>query len=93
MQEVRFEWDGRKEAANMAKHGVDFREAQRAFLDPHRVILADFAHSGKEPRLLCLGKTSRGILSVRYTRRGNSIRVIGAAYWRKGRRMYEKENS
>jgi uncharacterized protein len=89
---VRFEWDPRKEQTNISKHGVDFVEAQSAFLDPHRRILADFAHSGGEPRLLCLGKTSRGILSVRFTRRADSVRIIGAGYWRKGRKMYEKEN-
>ncbi len=89
---VRFEWDEKKEAANIAKHGVDFTEVQRAFLDPRRLVFEDRAHSGNEPRLLCIGKTARGILSVRYTRRDGRLRIIGAGYWRKGRKMYEKEN-
>jgi uncharacterized DUF497 family protein len=89
---VTFEWDKTKEAANITKHGVDFTEAQAAFLDPQRLVFEDFAHSGDEPRLLCIGKTSRGILSVRYARRGGRVRIIGAGYWRKGRKMYEKEN-
>ena len=29
---------------------------------------------------------------VRFTYRGETIRIIGAGYWRKGRRLYEKEN-
>lgn len=32
-----FEWDLDKDAENQRKHGVDFRLAQRAFLDPKRV--------------------------------------------------------
>jgi uncharacterized DUF497 family protein len=52
---VTFEWDSRKENANLKKHGVDFTEA-------------------------------------RYAHRGERIRIIGAGYWRKGKRIYEKEN-
>ena len=33
-----------------------------------------------------------GILTVRFTRRGEAIRIIGAGYWRKGKAIYEKEN-
>jgi uncharacterized DUF497 family protein len=47
---------------------------------------------GEEPRLFCIGHTARGILMVRFTYRGDTIRIIGAGYWRKGRRLYEKEN-
>jgi hypothetical protein len=42
---ARFEWDGKKEAVNIAKHGVDFTEAQSAFYDPHLVMAADKGHS------------------------------------------------
>jgi uncharacterized DUF497 family protein len=89
---VTFEWDTKKENANLKKHGVDFSEALLAFLDPHRIVLADASHSADEPRLLCIGRTARGVLSVRYAWRADSIRIIGAGYWRKGRKMYEKEN-
>lgn len=87
-----FEWNAEKENANLEKHGVNFSEARFAFLDPRRIILADASHSSSEPRLFCIGRTRRGILTVRYARRGNRIRVIGAGYWRKGKRIYEKEN-
>jgi len=40
-----FEWDPAKEAENLRKHGVSFREAQLAFLDPERVIARDVAHA------------------------------------------------
>ena len=38
---MRFEWDATKERANIAKHGVDFREAKLAFTDPNRLVAVD----------------------------------------------------
>ena len=52
-----FEWDHRKDAENLAKHGVPFSLAQFAFSDPKRVIAEDAAHSGGEPRYFCFGQT------------------------------------
>lgn len=44
------------------KHGLSFFEAQRAFLDPNRVILRDDRHSSNEARFFCLGKVDdRGV--------------------------------
>lgn len=68
-------------------------KAQRAFLDPCRVILEDLDHSLDEKRFYCLGKVDDGIVTVRFTYRGQVIRIIGAGYWRKGKRIYEKENN
>jgi uncharacterized protein len=90
--QVEFEWDPKKETLNLAKHGVSFVEAQRAFLDPLRVIAVDEAHSKKEPRLFCIGRSQRGIVTARFTQRGDRIRIIGAGYWRKGKQLYEKTN-
>ena len=89
---MRFEWDTEKERANVTKHGVDFTEATAAFYDLKAVISADEEHSAMEARLFCVARTERGILTVRFTYRGETIRIIGAGYWRKGRRTYEKEN-
>lgn len=33
-----------------------------------------------------------GIMTVRFTYRNNKIRIIGAGYWRKGKKLYEEEN-
>jgi uncharacterized DUF497 family protein len=89
---LRFEWDTEKEKANLTKHGVDFSEATAAFYDPKHLISADEGHSAEETRLFCIGRTARGILMVRFTYRSETVRIIGAGYWRKGRRLYEKEN-
>lgn len=78
--------------ANLAKHCVSFQEAQDAFFDPHRVISRDTAHSLAEVRYYCFGKVKGGILTVRFTLRSRRIRIIGAGFWRKGRRAYEKAN-
>ncbi len=87
-----FEWDENKDRVNQTKHSVSFALAQLAFLDQNRIILEDLEHSSKEDRYYCLGKVSEGILTVRFTYRSNKIRIFGAGYWRKGKKIYEKEN-
>ena len=87
-----FEWDEEKNAENLRKHGVDFETAQYAFIDPNRVIAEDLAHSKIEKRYYVFGKVKGGVLTVRFTKRSNNIRIIGAGYWRKGKKIYEKQN-
>ena len=87
-----FEWDSDKDAENQRKHGVSFTLAQQAFLDPKRVIARDLAHSESEQRFYCFGSIDEGILTVRFTYRNAVIRIIGAGYWRRGKRIYEQEN-
>lgn len=87
-----FEWDSEKDAENQRKHGVSFALAQQAFLDPKRVIARDLAHSHSEQRFYCFGRAGEGVLTVRFTYRNEVIRIIGAGYWRKGKRIYEQEN-
>ena len=87
-----FEWDEEKNAENLRKHGIDFNTAQYAFIDPKRVIAQDLAHSKTEKRYYVFGKVKGGVLTVRFTYRNNSIRIIGAGYWRKGKKIYEKHN-
>ena len=87
-----FEWDSDKDLINQQKHGVSFALAQLAFLDHHRVILEDLEHSVDENRYYCLGKVTHGILTVRFTYRKSKIRIIGAGYWRKEKKIYEREN-
>lgn len=87
-----FEWDAAKDNANRAKHGVSFGEAQRAFFDPARVIAEDISHSGKEKRYFCFGEVDGGVMTVRFTWREGRIRIFGAGYWRKGKKIYEQQN-
>ena len=89
---ARFEWDNKKDTINRNKHGVSFVLAQMAFADPRRVILKDLEHSKDEQRYYCLGEVVEGIMTVRFTYRENVIRIFGAGYWRKGKKVYEREN-
>jgi uncharacterized DUF497 family protein len=84
-----FEWDPGKDAENQRKHGVSFAEAQAAFFDFGRVIARDLEHSRTEPRFYCFGRVADGVLTVRFTYRRNVIRIIGAGYWRRGKKLYE----
>ncbi|MDA3920260.1 MAG: BrnT family toxin [Salinisphaera sp.] len=90
-----FEWDEAKNTLNKRKHRVSFYEAQHAFVDSKRVIAEDRAHSQKEQRYYCFGSNEEGtgVLTVRFTYRSGYMRIIGADYWRKGKRIYEQANS
>jgi uncharacterized protein len=47
---LQFEWDSRKAARNLAKHGVSFDEAATVFGDPLALIVSDPRHSADEER-------------------------------------------
>lgn len=85
-----FEWDLIKDQQNQQKHGVAFSEARKAFYDQNRVLSKDISHSIIEERFYCYGKVNNEILTVRFTLRNNNIRIIGAGYWREGRKNIEK---
>ena len=87
-----FEWDDKKNIENTLKHSISFEEAQYAFFDVNRIILKDEKHSVVEERYFCIGMVDIGIVTVRFTMRKNKIRIIGAGYWREGRKLYEKKN-
>ena len=92
MKKICFEWDDEKDKENQAKHNVPFSLAQHAFLDSHRIIVEDTEHSTEENRYYCIGRVGDDIITVRFTYRGHIIRIYGAGYWRKGRKLYEEKN-
>ena len=86
-----FEWDLKKNLRNQKKHRVSFEQAEKVFDDPDRVIVKDLDHSTKnEVRYFCIGIRENQICTVRFTYRGTIMRIIGAGYWRKERKIYEK---
>lgn len=87
-----FIWNPEKELVNIAKHGIDFATAAKAFNDPCRKIYTDSKHSNRENRFFCIGKVENRIVTVRFTYRQGKIRIIGAGYWRKGAKYYEKRD-
>lgn len=92
MSKESFEWDMEKDIENRLKHGVSFEEAQLAFADPERIFYMDEHHSQVEKRYFCFGKVNNKVMTVRFTYRGSTFRIFGAAYWRKGRKIYEEKN-
>jgi uncharacterized protein len=72
---MRFEFDGRKSAANKIKHGIDFVEAQALWLDPDRLELP--ARPTNEPRFLIVGQISPVMWTATVTYRyEETIRLI-----------------
>ena len=92
MRKANFEWDDAKNKSNQEKHSLSFEEAQYAFFDENRIIAEDLEHSQDEKRYFCFGKVKDHIMTVRFVRRNNIIRIFGAGYWRKGKHIYEKNN-
>ncbi len=86
-----FIWNEAKESANLHKHGVNFVIACRVFKDTNRKIYIDSRHTSTEDRFFCLGIVEGKVLTVRFTYRGDKIRIIGAGYWRKGKYYYESK--
>ena len=71
---MQFEYDSKKSIANKVKHGIDFDEAQRLWLD-ERLIEAP-VRTQDEPRFLALGRIESKHWSAIFTRRGDKIRLI-----------------
>lgn len=80
MDDLRFEWDHRKDLANQRKHGVAFDEAATVFADEHAILIADPGHSGTEDRFLLLGLSGelRALVVCHCYRGKDVIRVISA---------------
>jgi len=87
-----FEWDAEKDREDRNKYGISFEKAQYACSDPNRIIAKDITHStDRGTRYFCFGDLDGGIITVRFTYRKNLIRIFGAGYWRKGKRIYERQ--
>ena len=72
-----FEWDERKNEANIAKHGIGFRLARKIFDSaPFHVYES---HPGNDrSRFVAVGEAEGILMAVVYTHRGDAIRIISA---------------
>ncbi len=94
MNELRFEWDDRKEKTNIKKHGVSFDEARTVFYDENAIQFFDPDHSEDEDRFILLGISFKlSVLVVCHCFRKSEavVRIISArkadkdeerVYWR-----------
>jgi len=90
---LRFEWDSKKAASNVTKHGVTFDEATTVFADPLAVIFDDEDHSQDELREIAIGHSILGqLLLVSFTERDKMlVRIISARKaTRRERKDYEE---
>ena len=81
MAKAQFEWDPKKAAANLRKHGVSFKDAQTVFADENAKLIDDPDHSEEEDRFVLLGLSSSLKLLVVchcYRSEGNAVRIISA---------------
>jgi uncharacterized DUF497 family protein len=76
-----FDWDTKKNMANINKHGISFKEAASVFSDTSAKYFDDDSHSAHEERCIVIGKSKRlNILMVCHCHRNNNsvIRLISA---------------
>jgi len=89
---MQFEWDPRKAAANLKKHGVTFQEAATIFGDPLAITFQDPDHSEGEERQMTFGVSiQKRLIVVSHTQRKGRTRIISARLMdRKERVIYEE---
>jgi uncharacterized protein len=59
---IQFEWDPKKRASNLSKHGVAFEDAMAIFHDPLALTIPDTENSGGEERWVTVGAGRGGRL-------------------------------
>ncbi|HRQ37956.1 MAG TPA: BrnT family toxin [Chloroflexota bacterium] len=89
-----YEWDPGKAEINRLKHGVHFADAVAVLEDEHMLWQEDIGNYD-EDRFVAIGVDHLGqILTVVFTFRGDSIRLISARNATKNeQRAYERSRS
>ena len=87
---MEFEWDAKKAASNLRKHGVDFADATTVLYDALALTIPDLESS--EERFVTVGMDALGrVLAVVFTWRGDRVRLIAARRaTSRERRQYEE---
>jgi uncharacterized protein len=75
-----FEWDEEKRRSNIAKHGVDFKDAIAVFRDDLGFDFIDDRDDYGEIRMALIGRVGMRFLVVIYTDRGDEVRIISARH-------------
>ena len=71
---IEFEYNHKKSASNLSKHGIDFDTARGLWLDPD--LLEVPARTEDEPRFFVMGLIGNKHWSAIITYRGSRIRII-----------------
>lgn len=81
MDELKFEWDKKKAASNVKKHGVSFDEACSVFYDEEAIQFYDPDHSEDEDRFILLGtsyKLKTLVVCHCFREQETTVRIISA---------------
>jgi uncharacterized DUF497 family protein len=91
---MRYEWDERKRATNLDKHGLDFVDADLVFEAAFKVTVEVTRADDREPRLADFAEVRAVVLKFVYTLRGAAVRCISlrAASKRERKVFYEIRN-
>jgi len=89
---MNYQWDPRKAASNLEKHGVDLADAVGVFEDEWALTIKEEYVAG-EQRFVTMGMDFLGrVLVVVYTYRNDDIRLISArTATKRERRAYERK--
>ncbi|HHK74257.1 MAG TPA: BrnT family toxin [Rhizobiales bacterium] len=79
---MNLEWDENKRRGNLEKHGVDFIDAAKIFINPVLEGVDDRRNYG-EKRMVAVGVFEKDWFVVVYTMRGKNRRIISA--WKAGK--------
>ena len=60
-----FEWDENKCKSNLAKHGIDFRDAER-FFNAETICFEDWRQDNNEKRFIAFGKIEERLIITVY---------------------------
>jgi uncharacterized protein len=75
---IDFQWDEEKRRINIAKHGVDFKDAIAVFRDDLGFDFIDDRDDYGEIRMALIGMVGMRLLTIVYTDRGDEVRIISA---------------
>jgi len=85
-----FEWDKNKRLSNLAKHGIDFRDAER-FFKTEPLCFEDCRQDYNEKRFIAFGEIEERLIITVYTLRKDNIRIISMRKANaRERRLYEQ---
>jgi uncharacterized protein len=73
--DVKFTWDETKRQANIARHGLDFADAEKVFAGPMVLFEDDRADYG-EQRMIGIGLLDHLIVLIVHVETDNTIRII-----------------
>ncbi len=86
-----YQWDPKKAASNLSKHGIDFADAVSVLEDDWALTIKHHYREGEE-RFATLGMDLLGrVVVVVYTYRDDDIRIISARKATKKREKFMKE--